>query len=93
MQKMLVKPALVVVGIAIGLAGSIGGTAFAEKNEKAALPLSELRAFAEIFEKIKSDYVEDIDDKELLNNAIKGMLAGLDPHSAYLIADDYRDLR
>ena len=50
------------------------------------------KIFAEIFGKIKSDYVEDIDDSQLLNNAIKGMLDGLDPHTVYLDPDSFREM-
>lgn len=57
------------------------------------LPLEELRAFAEIFERIRTSYVETVDDKTLLENAIHGMLSGLDPHSSYLGAEDFEDLR
>ncbi|WP_295881446.1 S41 family peptidase [uncultured Thiohalocapsa sp.] len=57
------------------------------------LPLDDLRTFAEVFGRIKSDYVEDVDDRELLASAIRGMLGGLDPHSSYLDPDAYRDLR
>ncbi|MGB5452965.1 MAG: S41 family peptidase [Sedimenticolaceae bacterium] len=57
------------------------------------MPLEELRAFAEVFGRIKKDYVEPVDDRKLLNYAIEGMLSGLDPHSAYLDEDAYRDLR
>ena len=57
------------------------------------LPLEELRTFTEVFAKIKNDYVEAVDDRKLLEDAIRGMLAGLDPHSAYLDADSYRDLQ
>ena len=57
------------------------------------LPLEELRVFAEVFGRIKKDYVEEVDDRKLLKYAIEGMLSGLDPHSAYLDEDDYRDLR
>lgn len=57
------------------------------------IPLDEIRTFTEIFSKIKSDYVEDLDDKVLLENAIRGMLQGLDPHSAYLDKDAYKDLQ
>ena len=57
------------------------------------LPLDELRSFTEVFAKIKNDYVEEIDDKELLENAIRGMLSGLDPHSSYLNADAYKELQ
>ena len=57
------------------------------------LPLEELRAFAEIFERIRTSYVETVDDKTLLENAIHGMLSGLDPHSSYLGSEDFEDLR
>ena len=57
------------------------------------LPLEELRAFAEIFERIRTSYVETVDDKTLLENAIHGMLSGLDPHSSYLGEEDFEDLR
>ena len=48
------------------------------------LPLEELRNFTEIFERIRSSYVEEVDDTTLLEYAIDGMLSSLDPHSAYL---------
>jgi carboxyl-terminal processing protease len=57
------------------------------------LPLEELRAFAEIFERIRTSYVEVVDDKTLLENAIHGMLSGLDPHSSYLGPEDFAELR
>ena len=56
------------------------------------LPIEDLKIFAEIFGKIKSDYVEDIDDSQLLNNAIKGMLDGLDPHTVYLDPESFREM-
>tara|TARA_B110000263_G_scaffold149429_1_gene129654 strand:- start:9448 stop:10755 length:1308 start_codon:yes stop_codon:yes gene_type:complete len=56
------------------------------------LPIEDLKIFAEIFGKIKSDYVEDIDDSQLLNDAIKGMLVGLDPHTVYLDPDSFREM-
>lgn len=57
------------------------------------LPLDEIRTFTEVFQKIKTDYVEEVDDKTLLENAIRGMLAGLDPHSSYLDTDAYEGLQ
>jgi carboxyl-terminal processing protease len=57
------------------------------------LPLNELRVFAEAFNRISSAYVEEIDDRTLLENAIKGMLSQLDPHSAYLDKDSFSDLQ
>ncbi len=57
------------------------------------LPLTEIRTFSEVFEKIKSDYVEPVEDSELLENAIRGMLSGLDPHSSFLDSHAYQDLQ
>ncbi len=60
---------------------------------KAPLPLDELRTFAEVLDRIKAAYVEPVDDKTLLENAIKGMLSNLDPHSAYLGPEDFAELQ
>jgi carboxyl-terminal processing protease len=57
------------------------------------LPLQQLRTFADIFGRIKANYVEPVDDEVLLENAIRGMVSGLDPHSNYLDAEDYKDLQ
>ncbi len=57
------------------------------------LPLEDLRVFTEVFAKVKSDYVEDVGDKTLLENSIKGMINGLDPHSAYLDPEEYKTLQ
>jgi carboxyl-terminal processing protease len=84
---------------------SIGGTVIAEREpneqpvpggavvETVSLPYDELRTFTEVFGRIKRDYVESVPDKKLLEDAIKGMLAGLDPHSAYLDMEQYKDLK
>ncbi|WP_275288105.1 S41 family peptidase [Halomonas elongata] len=57
------------------------------------LPVAEIQAFAEVFERIKRAYVEEVDDATLLRNAMRGMLSELDPHSTYLDAEDYESLR
>ena len=62
-------------------------------QDKAPLPLDELRTFAEVMDRIKTAYVEPIDDKTLLENAIKGMLSNLDPHSAYLEPEAFAELQ
>ena len=64
-----------------------------EKKLTPRLPLNELRVFAEVFNRVSEAYVEEIDDKELLENAIKGMLSQLDPHSAYLDLESFNDLQ
>ena len=82
---------MLMIGVVLGMFLTVGHGVFAEK--KSSLPLEDLRTFTEIFDKIKNDYVEPIDDKTLLENAIRGMLSGLDPHSSYLSPDDFRDLQ
>lgn len=57
-----------------------------------AIPLDDLRRFVEILNRVKQGYVGDISDKKLLDNAMHGMVDGLDPHSAYLDADEFKQL-
>jgi carboxyl-terminal processing protease len=80
-------------GALLGASLTLGEGVLAGKNDTETLPLEDLRTFTEIFAKIKNDYVEPIEDKALLENAIRGMLAGLDPHSAYLVPEDYKELQ
>lgn len=61
--------------------------------EEPDLPLDALRTFADVFGRIKEDYVEEVKDKSLIENAIRGMLSGLDPHSSYVDGEEYRDLQ
>jgi len=86
---------LVLVGLIAGLSISIGGGVFADRETKSAagLPVEELRTFSDVFGRIKNDYVEDVEDSEMLNNAIRGMLSGLDPHSSYLDQEQFKELQ
>ena len=85
---------LILIGLLIGLSISIGQGVFAEREVATnILPVEELRTFSDVFGRIKNDYVEDVDDKELLENAIRGMLSGLDPHSAYLDGEQFKELQ
>jgi carboxyl-terminal processing protease len=86
---------LVLVGLLTGLSLSIGHGVFAEREAEntATLPVEELRTFSDVFGRIKNDYVEDVEDKELLESAIRGMLAGLDPHSSYLDQEQFKELQ
>ncbi|MGO2242716.1 MAG: S41 family peptidase [Halomonas sp.] len=68
-------------------------TSGANQNAGDTLPLEEIQTFAEVFERIKRAYVEDVDDRTLLRNAMRGMLSELDPHSAYLDEEEYQSLR
>ena len=69
------------------------GLRAAEESTPARLPLDELQLFAQVFEQIRSSYVEEIDDKTLLENAIVGLLAELDPHSAFLREESFLELQ
>jgi carboxyl-terminal processing protease len=59
----------------------------------AALPWEEARLFAEVYERIKREYVDDVDDHTLMDRAIRGMVAALDPHSAFLDSEEFEEIR
>jgi carboxyl-terminal processing protease len=83
---------LIAVGIVVGVMISLNYSAVAQRAATP-LPVEEMRAFTDVFEAIKRNYVEPVDDKKLFTEAINGMLTGLDPHSAYLDQDAYRELQ
>jgi carboxyl-terminal processing protease len=83
---------VLMLGVLLGVSLVLGRTVSAGRDA-AVLPLEELRTFTDVFARIKNDYVEQVDDKTLLQNAIRGMLSGLDPHSAYLDSDEFRELQ
>ncbi|PID33746.1 MAG: peptidase S41 [Thiotrichales bacterium] len=80
-------------GLFIGLAISLSLNTFALKTNPQTLPLAQLKKFSEVYVRIKNDYVEEVDDKKLITDAISGMLSGLDPHSAYLDEEAFTELR
>src|SRR5687767_1692178 len=85
---------LIAAGVFIGVLISLNFSAVAQKDSGfAPLPIEELRAFTEVFGRVKSDYVEQVEDKRLITQAINGMLTGLDPHSAYLDQEAFRELQ
>ena len=85
---------LVGLGAVIGVSLSLHFSAVAEKQSTTLnLPIEDLRVFSEVFGRIKSDYVETVEDKKLIKEAINGMLTGLDPHSAFLDQDAYKELQ
>ena len=79
-----------VVALAAGLSLAAGA---ATGDETQALPVDQLRAFGEIFDLVKEQYIYPVSDRELLEDAIRGMVSGLDPHSAYLNAEEHRELQ
>jgi carboxyl-terminal processing protease len=84
---------LVGLGAVAGVAVTMQFSALAQKPVDAGMPLAELRQLADVYGVIKSTYVEPVEDKALLSQAISGMVASLDPHSAYLDPRAYRELR
>lgn len=94
------KSLWMVTGAILGASVVVGSSVLADKEnadqgpaaKQAALPLQELRAFVEVYERVANDYVEPIEDKKLLEGAISGMLSSLDPHSAYLPPTDYKEM-
>lgn len=85
------------MGLIMGVLLAAVSGVFAERNNQVpasrSIPIDDIRSLSEVFAKIKDHYVEDVTDKELLENAIRGMLSGLDPHSTYLDKDAFQDLR
>jgi carboxyl-terminal processing protease len=84
---------LMLVGAVAGVLISLNFQAIADRATRSPLPIEELRAFTEVFGAIKSNYVEPVEDKRLITEAINGMLTGLDPHSAYLDAEAFKELQ
>lgn len=93
MRTTIQKFGLVGSGVLLGVLISLNISAWAEKSITSKLPIEDLRVFAEVFGRIKSDYVENVEDKQLIDEALTGMLQGLDPHSAYLDKDAFKDMQ
>ncbi|HUF22024.1 MAG TPA: S41 family peptidase [Burkholderiales bacterium] len=92
MQSRFRQISLIALGAVLGVMISINFSAVADRNA-GPLPIEELRAFTEVFGRIKNEYVETVDDKKLISAAIHGMLSGLDPHSSYLDAEAFKELQ
>lgn len=82
---------LVLLGAVVGGSLTLGQHVMGARSNE--LPLEQMRTFTDVFTRIKSDYVEEVSDDELLEYAIRGMLNGLDPHSAYLNTEEFNELR
>ncbi len=85
---------ILTTGLIAGITLSIGIGVQAERgNSVKTIPIEDIRSLSEVFGKIKDNYVEEVTDKELLENAIRGMMTGLDPHSTYLDREAFKELR
>src|SRR5512142_826188 len=93
MGKKLQQLGLVALGAVLGIVARLHFSAMADRQVSALqLPVDDLRLFSEVFGRIKTDYVEPVDDRKLLKGAINGMVTDLDPHSAFLDQDAYRGI-
>ena len=82
----------IALGAVAGALTTMQLQAFA-RNSLAPLPLEELQQLAAVFGMVKSDYVEPVDEKKLITDAIGGMVAGLDPHSQYFDKKTFKEFR
>jgi carboxyl-terminal processing protease len=90
-----------IAGAILGFCGALTSGVLAERSSepahaaaaRATLPWEEANLFAEVYERIKRDYVEEVDDHALIEKAVRGMVAALDPHSAYLDSEEFEEIR
>src|SRR5580704_6975691 len=89
-----------VAGAIFGFSAAVTGGVLAERPSESAmsgnstaLPWEEARQFAEVYERIKREYVDEVNDRGLMEKAIRGMVAALDPHSAYLDSEEFEEIR
>src|SRR6478672_10065163 len=98
-RMMMRKTSLILLGVAAGAAMTLLATQprmiliGARAQAAAADTYRQLNLFGDVFERVRADYVEKPDDGKLIESAINGMLAGLDPHSSYMDAKSYRDMQ
>ena len=93
MKSRLRNLGLIAVGVVAGVLISLNFQAVADRAGRTTLPIEELRSFTEVFGAIKTNYVEPVEDKRLITEAINCMLTGLDPHSAYLDQEAFKELQ
>lgn len=84
---------VLVVGTVLGLTISLGAGVLAERQVEENLPVNEARLLAEVLERVRRDYVDSVDDRALIESAIRGMIAELDPHSQFLSPEQYEEIR
>ena len=88
-----------VAGVILGFCGALASGALADRPAEArrapaaSLDWQEASLFAEVYERIKREYVDDVDDQALMEKAVRGMVAALDPHSAYLDSEEFNEIR
>jgi len=80
-----------IFGFSVALAGGV--LAKGDAGDTSTLPWQQARLFAEVYERIKHDYVDQESDRKLMDAAIRGMVSSLDPHSAYLDSEEFEETR
>ena len=83
--------AFVGMGVVVGFAGALG--VMSAKGADDASAYRQLDLFSDAFEKVRANYVRPVQDKELISSAIQGMVSELDPHSSYMDAKNYGDMK
>jgi len=91
-MRSLRTPTALVLGVVLGTGITLTYGVLADKNKPEALPLRDMQTFVEILNRVKTDYVEPVSDDALLEDAMRGMLAGLDPHSSYLNKEEFAEI-
>jgi carboxyl-terminal processing protease len=87
---------ILLAGVAIGVSLSLSRGVLADRDppqNSETLPWEDARLLAEVLERVKQDYVDKVDDHDLMESAIRGMVSALDPHSAFLDTDEYDEIR
>jgi len=85
---------LMAAGILFGMAISVGSGVFAQRDvPPETLPWDDARLLAEVLERVRQEYVEPVEDAELIESAVRGMVTDLDPHSQFLDRDEYEEVR
>ena len=92
MSRSLRFPLAIIAGAVLGASLTLTYGVRAEKEKPEALPLKDLQTFVEILNRVKSDYVEEVSDQTLLENSVRGMLSGLDPHSTFLDKEEFKEM-
>ncbi|HBU97762.1 MAG TPA: peptidase S41, partial [Thalassospira lucentensis] len=84
---------LAVLALATGMTFGLASPSLAQSSSSSAETYRLLNLFGDVFEQVKTKYVEKVDDKQLIEAAINGMLTSLDPHSSYLNMDNFEEMQ
>lgn len=81
------------LGAGAGVAGAVGGSVLAGgETGRDTLPWDDVRLLTEVLDRVRQEYVEPVDDRRLLESAVRGMVTSLDPHSQFLDAGEYEEM-